>query len=174
MIAERLTEPHAIVLLDGRSGTGKSHLADEVVVLVHEARLVRMDDLYPGWDGLDAAIQAVAHDLLAPLAAGRPGRWRAYDWHAARLTDWHTVEPGAPLLIEGVGSLSRLSAPSATWRVWLEAEERVRRERALSRSLDGALFAPQWDRWAAQEDAFIAAHDSARLADLVADTGCRS
>ena len=43
----------AVLLIDGRSGSGKTELARAVVAGVPEAQLVRLDDLYPGWGGLE-------------------------------------------------------------------------------------------------------------------------
>lgn len=162
-----------MVLLDGRSGAGKSSLADALIAAAHDrgvpARLIRVEDMYPGWDGLASAAAAVARDLLAPLAQGRQGTWVQYDWDAGATGATHAVEPGAPLLVEGVGALTRESAPLATWRVWLEADAATRKRRALER--DGETYAPHWDRWARQEEALLAAHDPAALADEVIRTG---
>ena len=76
-----------------------------------------------------------------------------------------TLDPGAPIVVEGCGALSRAAAPLATFRIWMSADDAERKRRAIDR--DGAVFAEQWDRWAAQEDAFIAAEDPASLADVV-------
>ncbi|MEO8095730.1 MAG: hypothetical protein ABI632_12485, partial [Pseudolysinimonas sp.] len=43
--------PRPVVLIDGRSGAGKTTLARELAPLVG-AQLVSLDDVYPGWDGL--------------------------------------------------------------------------------------------------------------------------
>ena len=44
----------------------------------------------------------------------------------------------------------------------------VRRARALAR--DGAVYAPHWDRWAAQEDALLARERTSERADVELDT----
>ncbi len=51
--------------------------------------------------------------------------------------------------------------------VWLEAAAAVREKRALER--DGAVFAPYWERWAAQEDAMLARERTPERADVVID-----
>ena len=61
------------ILIDGRSGSGKTELARAIAADWPEAQLVRMDDLYPGWDGL-AAGSALVPELLTT------GRYRAWDW----------------------------------------------------------------------------------------------
>lgn len=156
------TGRRAVVLIDGRSGTGKTTLGAQLAELLG-AQLVHLDDLYPGWDGLRAAADAVVTDVL-----GTPSGYRRWDWVADAPTDWASADPDVPIVVEGCGALSRASAPLASLRVWLEADDTVRWDRAIGR--DGEVFAREWDRWAAQEQAFIAAEDPAALADVVLRT----
>ena len=151
-----------VVLVDGRSGTGKTTLGDALAARLG-AQVVHLDDVYPGWDGLRAAADAVVSDVL-----GAPSGHRRWDWVASEPTEWVSVDPAAPLVVEGCGALSRASAPLATLRVWLEADDRVRWDRAIGR--DGEVFAREWERWSAQEASFIAAEDPAALADVVVRT----
>lgn len=151
-----------VVLLDGRSGTGKTTLGDALAEEL-DAQLVHLDDVYPGWDGLRAAADAVVTDVLGP-----PSGHRRWDWDASAPAGWTAVDPDLPLVVEGCGALSRASAPLAGLRVWLEADDDERWRRAIGR--DGDVFAREWDRWAAQERAFIATEDPVRLADVVIRT----
>jgi len=149
----------AVVLIDGRSGTGKTTLGQALAAALG-AQLVHLDDVYPGWDGLSAAAAAVVHDVL-----GTPSGYRRWDWERSEPAAWVAVDPSAPIVVEGCGALSRAAAPLATFRIWMVADDAERRRRAIDR--DGAVFAAQWDRWAGQEDAFIAAEDPASMADVV-------
>ena len=146
-----------VVLVDGRSGTGKTTLGNALAAEL-DATIVHLDDVYPGWDGLQAAADTVVRDVL-----GVPAGYRRWDWATSTPADWVPVDPAAPLVIEGCGALSRASAPLATFRVWLTADDRERRRRALDR--DGETFARQWERWARQEETFIAAEAPQALAD---------
>ncbi len=65
-----------VVLVDGRSGAGKSSLALLVAAEVPGLGIIRLDDIYPGWDGLDAGSSHILEELLEPLSAGLPARWR--------------------------------------------------------------------------------------------------
>jgi uridine kinase len=154
------------LLIDGRSGSGKSTLATELHRDWTHSLLVRLDDVYPGWDGLSWAVEHVQTELLEPRAAGRPGRWRSWDWDGERPGSWHTVPAGRRLILEGVGALTPASRSLADLAIWVEADDDDRKRRALSR--DGELYLPHWGRWAAQEDEFIARYDPRRSADLVA------
>ncbi|QCR42917.1 ATP-binding protein [Curtobacterium sp. SGAir0471] len=151
-----------VVLVDGRSGTGKTTLGDALAARLG-AGVVHLDDVYPGWDGLRAAADAVVSDVL-----GTRSGYRRWDWGRSEPAGWVPLEPDAPLVVEGCGALSRASAPLATLRVWLEADDEVRRDRAIGR--DGEVFAREWERWAAQERAFIAAEAPRALADVVVRT----
>ena len=68
-----------------------------------------------------------------------------------------------PLIIEGCGALSRANRALADVGIWVELDEATRKRRALAR--DGEAYAPYWDRWAAQEVAFIAREHPQSLAE---------
>lgn len=161
-LAARVTASAArpVVLVDGGSGSGKTTLATALAQRIG-AVLVRLDDFYPGWDGLEAASAAVARDVL-----GR-NRYRRWDWEADATADLVSVDPAAPLVIEGSGSLSRENRAHATFAIWIDLEEHLRKERALAR--DGDAYVPYWDRWATQERAFFVRERPDLLADVRID-----
>ena len=148
-----------IVLVDGRSGSGKTELARAIVALHPSFQLVRLDDLYPGWDGLGAGSAAVP-ELL------RTGSWRSWDWSAGGPGERREVDPSRDILVEGVGVLTRQSRALADLAVWVELDAASRRERALARD---EYFAPHWDAWARQEDGLLAREHPLQLADVVVD-----
>jgi predicted kinase len=148
------------VLIDGGSGSGKTTLAAGLAPALG-AQLVRLDDFYPGWDGLEAASAAVRDDVLDPVSPG----WRRWDWRAGAPAEWHALDPALPLVIEGSGALSRANRARATFGIWVELDAETRRARALAR--DGEAYAPHWDGWAAQERLFGERERPRQLADLV-------
>ncbi|MEU4834619.1 hypothetical protein [Streptosporangium sp. NPDC023615] len=157
-----------VLAVEGRSGAGKSTLAAAVAAELG-APVVRMDDLYPGWDGLLGGVDALVGWVLRPLSLDRPARWRRYDWAAGGYAEWHEVPGGGFLVLDGTGSGALAAAPYLSGLVWLEAPGGVRRTRALER--DGDLYAPHWERWAAQEERFHARDDVRARADLTIVTG---
>jgi uridine kinase len=166
-IAARLaTDRATTVLIDGRSGSGKSTLATQLHTAWPDSLVVRLDDIYPGWDGLLWAAEHLQRELLAPRAEGRPGRWRGWDWTRDAPAGWHTVGPQERLVVEGIGALTPASRALADLGIWVHAEDDDRKRRALSR--DGDLYRPHWNRWAAQELAFIERHRPQACADLIA------
>jgi cytidylate kinase len=154
--------PRPVILIDGGSGSGKTTLAS-VLAPALAAQLVRLDDLYPGWDGLEAG-SALVHDDV--LASANPG-WQRWDWVTGTPAEWHALDASLPLVIEGSGCLSRANRARATFGIWVELDAPTRKQRALER--DGEAYAPHWDRWAAQEREFASRELPWRLADIVLD-----
>jgi len=147
-----------VLLIDGRSGAGKTVLAGRVADATGAA-LVSLDDVYPGWRGLAAGAAEVPRILAE-------GSWRSWDWAADRPGSAASVDLTGSVIVEGCGAISRASRPLADHAWWLEyADTAERRRRALARS--GAGYEPHWDAWAAQEEAFAAAEDSRELATLI-------
>jgi len=157
-----------LLCVDGPAGSGKSTLAHAVFETFPGCRVVTMDDLYDGWTGLPHVEDQLA-GLLLPLAEGRPGSYRRYDWPSARFAETVTVDPVDLLVLEGVGSGSARFASLATVLVWVESPETVRLERGLAR--DGASYEPQWRQWMVDEAAHFAAQRTRERADLVVPTG---
>ncbi|WP_341578852.1 hypothetical protein [Microbacterium schleiferi] len=160
--------PAPVILIDGRSGAGKTSLTRLLLdrwPLDGTPQLLALDSTYPGWDGLDAAVEDVTRNVLIPHAAGQQGRWRRWDWSAGEYAESHGVDPGLPLVVEGSGILTPATAVLAGVRVWVESPADSRRERALER--DGDTYRPHWERWARQEDDHIARDDPAAHATRV-------
>lgn len=128
-----------------------------------ELQLVRMDDIYPGWGGLEAASQHV-HDHVV---AGAIRRWQRWDWVSEAPAEWHVLDPRRPVLIEGCGALSRANRALAAYAIWVELDEPTRHARVRVR--DGDSWGDHWDSWAAQETAFIEREAPQELADIVID-----
>jgi hypothetical protein len=168
--AARASGHEAVVLIDGPAGAGKSTLADLIVELWPgdvRPSLVRMDDLYPGWGGLLAGSANLAAELLAPRRAGAVGRWQRYSWTLERLDEWVEVDGSRPVVVEGCGTLSRANAPLGDLRIWLTADDRLRKDRALRRDKGG--FDAHWDHWQAQFEEYLALERPIARADAVLD-----
>lgn len=159
----RASGPRPVVLVDGRSGSGKTTIGTALAAALG-AQLVGLDDVYPGWEGLAAASSAVSTRILDPVAPG----YRRWDWTLSRPAGSRSLSPSEPLVVEGAGALTPASAARATLRVWVELPEAVRRERLRGRSdASSYLETDWWDVWARQEERHIARNDPRSLADVV-------
>jgi uridine kinase len=169
--------PTPIILIDGRAGSGKSSFAEELrneLFRQSDAAptLIHMDDLYPGWEGLEAGSAYLVHNILQPLSQAKQAAWQKWDWSQGGRGDpsepgngWREFAGGNILIVEGCGSLSRQSREFAQLSLWIEAPREVRRARWQAR--DAGKFDEFWGLWQAQEDHFYESEKSDRLADLV-------
>jgi uridine kinase len=157
-----------LVCLDGPAGSGKTTLADRLAAALGDVPVVHLDDVYEGWDGLAEPLWArLLSEVLEPLAAGRPGSYRRYDWYAGELTERVPVPVAAVLVVEGVGAAARPVDPLASLRVWVEAPRELRWQRLVDR--DGERVREQLRRWVERESAHFAADGTRRRADVRLD-----
>jgi uridine kinase len=159
--------PGRLVCVDGPAGSGKTTLAEAVARVVPGAEVVHCDDLLEGWGGLPG-LAGTVEALLRPLADGRPGRWRRWDWLADGWAKTHVVRPGGLLVLEGVGSWSPAIADVVGLLIWVEAEPGLRLARGIAR--DGESMRPQWEQWRLDEAAMFARHRTREHADRVVTT----
>jgi uridine kinase len=160
-LTQASSHPQPRVLIDGRSGSGKTEFAALLVDSWPGAQLVRLDDLYPGWGGLEAG-SAMVHTQVFGQS-----RWQRWDWAADGPAEWHTLDPTRPIVVEGCGALSVQNREVATLGLWVELDDATRKARALAR--DGASYAAHWNAWAVQEDAFLARERPRERADGIID-----
>jgi hypothetical protein len=161
-----------LVCVDGPSGSGKTVLADAVAAEAATRGLtvatLHADELLDGWDGLPDLPRRMRRLVLEPLAAGRPARYRRYDWHRGCFGDEHELPVVDLLLLDGVGSGSAVLAGWRSTLVWVaspDPEERL--ARALAR--DGEEIREQLLRWRTAEEEHFRASGLPARADLRVD-----
>lgn len=159
-----------LVCIDGPSGAGKSTLAAAVAEAASadgvETRVVHLDDMYDGWDGLPRVPDQL-EQLLSPLDRDAAGSYTRHDWHSGTPGDDVTVAPVPLLVLEGVGSGAARISPLTTVLVWVDAPTELRRRRGLER--DGESFEPHWEAWAEAEAHHFERQGTRRRADVVVD-----
>jgi len=151
--------------VDGLGASGKTTLAARLLAVLPGAVVVHVDDFaapdVPTWQR-----DRFVAEVLAPLQAGRPGRYRPADLVTGELGAEVEVPVGVPVVVEGVSATDvRLGVP---WdlTLWLEVPEAERRRRVLAR--DPAALLERWRTdWWPQEEAYVAAQAPAERADLV-------
>ncbi|WP_371871263.1 uridine kinase family protein [Phytohabitans rumicis] len=156
--------------VDGPSGAGKTRFAGRLATALGPAvPVVHTDDLLDGWGDQVTFWPRLEEWVLAPLRAGRPGRYRTYDWEAGCFgPEWTVVEPAPVVILEGVTSARARIRPELTLSVFVTAPLATRVRRAQER--DGGTLSAYLEEWRRGEDAHFAADATAHHADLVVDT----
>ena len=159
-----------IIGIDGRSGSGKTRLSDMLnfsFTTEHFAvRVLNLDSIYPGWDGLEEGTKAW-QEISRNLRNGKPASYREWEWYADAPGPEHTIDPAQETVIicEGVGAI----AGTCNVRIVVKAPDELRYRRAIDR--DGEMYRPHWERWAAQEEALFATYSAKYAqADLIYHT----
>jgi len=157
-----------IVLIDGRAGSGKSTFAEALQQQLFRdgesaPRVIHMDNIFEGWEGLALGSDYLVRFILQPLARQETASWQDWSWVKNQRSSWREFSGGTPLIVEGCGSLTERSKEHADISIWLEASEETRRERWIQRE----RHLDKFDFWAAQELDFYAREKSKSLADLV-------
>ncbi|MCW2524944.1 MAG: hypothetical protein JWO63_3279, partial [Frankiales bacterium] len=140
-----------VIAIDGGAAAGKSTLAAELGAAL-DAPILHTDDLLNGWADQFGFWPRLQHDVLVPLAAGRPGRYRRYDWVRGAFADQVEVPVTPVLLVEGLSSIAACG-PAVALGLVLAVGRRERERRWRAR--DGPLGAAELD-WLAAEEPYLA------------------
>lgn len=165
-----------VILIDGRAGSGKSHFAallkQELFSLSHPVpKVIGMDELYPGWEGLQAGSNYLVDNILTPLSQTQPAQWQQWDWSKNQRggddvgNGQCSFEGDNALIIEGCAALGLRSKPFAQLAIWIDKPLTERKQAIKIR--DGDKFDPFWNSWFSQEEEFYLANNSESLADIV-------
>jgi uridine kinase len=179
-----------LLALDGPSGAGKSTLAAALAAALPSVVLVSSDDFYAAhvpsaeWDLMppaERAAQAVDWrrlrvEALEPLKAGRPARWRPFDFEAVQADGTYPLRaapevraPAAVIVLDGAYSSRPELADLIDLSVLVEAPAAVRRTRLAAR--EPAAFLVEWHaRWDAAEAYFFGQVRPPSAFDLVVST----
>lgn len=159
-------DPH-IILIDGKSGVGKSTLA-AVIASALNARLVHLDDAYPGWGGLERGRDAVIRDVVAPLSRGVAGRLETWNWETNSAGDTVVIEPSEVVVVEGCGISTAESRSLASTVLWVDCDDPARLSRRENR--DGSQFDAELGEWDKQVGRHIIDNDPISTATVVVNT----
>ena len=164
-----------VIGVDGRSGSGKSTVADALAAAHGQATVVRTDDVawhhsFFNWD------QLLIDHVLVPLRSRglvsfRPQAWIERDRRG-------TIEIPATttlVIVEGVGACRERLRCWYDATIWVHASDDVARHRVLARGTDTQQFV---DEWMAQEDALLGeerpwAHADVYVSGTDSETGPR-
>ena len=175
LLGLREKKPTPVVLIDGRAGSGKSTFARLLQGLVFQEtkqspKVIQMDDLYSGWEGLAAGSLYLVEQILKPLKLSGRAQWQRWDWTTDKRggadpgNGWREFDGENLLIVEGCGSVTAQSAELADLTIWIEAERQTRKLRFEAR--DRGVFSNFWNSWSVQEDEFFQEQHSRELCQL--------
>jgi hypothetical protein len=160
-----------IIVVDGRSSSGKTTLAGRLAACDENAHVVHTDDIawrhsIFGWADL------LTEQILRPVRRGqavtfRPPAWAAHD----RPGSIDVPARVSTLIVEGVGVARRELADLTDASVWVQSKLAVLDRRNLARVDAGELPMSAHEQWMAEEVPFLAAQRSwERVTLIVAGT----
>jgi energy-coupling factor transporter ATP-binding protein EcfA2 len=172
----RQSKSTPVVLIDGRAGSGKSTFARLLQGQVFQEtkqspKVIHMDDLYPGWEGLPQGSLYMVDNILRPLKLAGRAEWQRWDWvndtrgGSDPGNGWRDFDGENMLIVEGCGSVTAHSAALADLTIWIESDRRTRKTRFEAR--DRGVFSNYWVSWSSQEDAFFLEHRSEQLCQII-------
>lgn len=152
-----------IIAIDGPGGAGKTSLAAWLAGELGVTGVIHTDD-FAGWDDPVNWWPPLVEQALKPLAAGAAACYEPTPW-GGEVRPQIVIEPGGPVLLEGVSATRRAFRPYLAYTVWVETERAVRLGRGIDR--DGEASRGQWERWMEEEDAYIRCEHPGESVDLV-------
>ena len=161
LLTRLLPDGRGVLLVDGRSGGGKSTFAERAAaLLVGRGRAQRRPRLAPRRRGLGRPRGGPRHRAVAPWGGRRlpPPGW------VARGRDGSVTVPAdvGVLVLEGVGAGRASLAAHADAVVWVQSDRDEARERGLRRDVELGRTREEaerfWDEWMSAEEPFLA-HD---------------
>ena len=156
-----------VVAIDGRSGNGKSTLANRIQQVVTLSTIVHTDDIawhHGFFDWSDLLVEGV----LRPVWGGEAVSYRPPGWQRHGRPGAVTVPAGQRLLIiEGVGASRSVLVPWIDNAVWVQADVREAERRGILR--DGGTDEARafWQEWMDEEVPFLERDQPWQRADLI-------
>jgi|SRR6478735_5912189 len=173
LLRRLLGDGRSVLLVDGRSGGGKTTFAERAARLL-EGAVVHSDDLAWNHDAVAWDELAVRH-VLEPWRRGEAIDFRPPAWVTHGRDGAVTVPEGVRVLVlEGVGAGRASLAAHADAVVWVQSDRLEARERGLRRDVELGRTTEEaeqfWDGWMGAEEPFLAADRPWERASLVVRT----
>ena len=153
--------------VDGKGASGKTTLAARIATALGGCSVIHVDDFarpdLRGWD-----IARFVTQVRDPLLAGRTARYQRWDFAANTGAEWLEVEPGGPVVVEGVSATDVRLGLAFDVTLWVEVPAAERLRRALAR--DGEALRERWlTDWIPSEDDYERSQRPQARVDLIVD-----
>jgi hypothetical protein len=141
-----------VIAIDGRSGAGKTTLAERLAATTARSAVVHTDDIAWFHARFDW-VELMREGVLEPVHRGEAVAYRPPPWDArARPGAVEVPAPCELLVVEGVGAARAELADLVDLALWVQSDREVARERGIER--DGGDVAG-WDEWQSEEVPFV-------------------
>jgi hypothetical protein len=171
LLASLLPARRWLMLVDGRSGSGKSTFAATAAALL-DAQVVATDDVAWHLHPIDWSAELRA-GVLEPWLRGEQVSYRPPGWVARGRPGAVTAAADRPLVVEGVGAGRADLAGLADLLVWVHSDDDVAHRRGIARDLalrptvqEAEQF---WSEWQRAERPFLDAQRAWDRAQVVVD-----
>lgn len=155
-----------IIAIDGRAGSGKSTLAEKIKQALSNVTVVHLDDFdYPNTD----RERLITH-VIIPLKENKHARYQRFDWDTRQLAEWHEIEPGGIVIIEGVSSLHDILYKQFDFKIWIECPAEIGLKRGLERDKKVYKVDPTKDwieKWMPEGKEYIEKQNPQNRADYI-------
>lgn len=167
-----------VIAIDGRCASGKSTAAD-LIVRAFGAEIVRCDDFFlppelrtPGRyaePGGNIHYERFAAEVIDNLATKKPFEYGVYDCSVGRITRTTRVGDSPFIIVEGAYSTHPRFGRYYNLSAFFDVSKETQRERIIAREGENAW--PAFERkWIPLEEAYIAATNADKRADIVVRT----
>ncbi len=162
--------PTRLVLIDGRSGAGKTTWAERVAAILEGSVVVHTDDLAWkhdafAWDDL------LLQHLIGPWRRNEAVSFVPPGWVTHHRSGSIELQPTPTLIVEGVGAGRVTLAEEAEATIWVQSDRDAARRHGIERDIELGRTPVEaqdfWNEWAAAEDPFQDASAPWSRADLI-------
>ena len=145
-----------VLAVDGRSGSGKTSLADRIQGVVKASAVVHTDDIAWSQAMFDWA-DLLAGGVLEPIRRGEPVSYQPPAWSERQRAGAIEVPQGRELvMIEGAGSARRELMHLIDAVVWVQSDLAEAERRGIERDGGDQAAISFWHLWMAEELPFMA------------------
>lgn len=169
-----LQKGSAVIAIEGGSASGKSTLAD-ILQAVYDCQVLHTDDFFLRPEqrtparlaevGGNLDRERFCDEVLQPLSAGQPIRYRRFDCMTQTLGEPLTVQKGKLTVIEGAYSLHPAFGKYYDLAIFLDISPDLQRKRITVRNA-GPFADRFFNEWIPMENAYFLATDVKVRADL--------
>jgi len=156
-----------VLAVDGRSGSGKTSLADRIGGAVPASTVVHTDDVAWNQAMFDWA-DILAAGILEPVHRGEPVRFRPSAWRERNRAGAIEVPGDRELVIvEGAGAARHELMHLIDAVVWVQSDMAEAERRGIERDGSDAAAVSFWHLWMAEELPFMARQRPWTRADFI-------